>query len=162
MVRKLFITVLVGVLALAFSNISVASAGRAIQLNLIQDCSTGCSEGVDMLGPTGFGFINYNQDNTGALRLLVSLKNAEPNTTYSIYLICGPTHGTACNFIIVGSITTNRRGNGNSGAIIVPLSTLQGAPFGSGARTDHIDLIAPGGNAAGGVYVTTNVNYTVP
>ncbi|HZM64234.1 MAG TPA: hypothetical protein VFB59_03815 [Candidatus Saccharimonadales bacterium] len=137
-----------------------ASAAPNTKLDLVQDCSTGCSEAVDMAGPTGFGFINYNQDDEGNLRVVASLKNAEPNTTYQIFLVCGPTHAAACGFIEIGTLTTNGQGNGNSGAVMVPLATLQSAPFGAGARTDHIDLLAGGTGA--GVYATSNVDYLVP
>jgi hypothetical protein len=139
-----------------------ASATPNTKLDLVQDCSTNCPEPVDMQGPTGFGFINYNQDSEGNLRAVTSLKNADPNTTYHIFLVCGPTHATACGFIDIGTLTTDDQGNGNSGAIVIPVGTLQTAPFGSGARTDHIDLIGGAGNLSNGVYATSNVNYMIP
>jgi hypothetical protein len=162
MVRKLLILALIGIAVISFSNVGTVSAGPNTKLDLVQDCSTGCPEAIDMAGPTGFGFVNYNQDNSGVLRLLVSLKNAEPNATYNIYLTCGPTHDTACSFVDVGSVTTNGQGNGTSANIIVPLSTLQSSPLGSGARTDHLDILSEAGPAAAGSYVAANLNYTVP
>lgn len=149
---------------------SVASATPNTKLNMIQD-SAGCggagqpacgAADSDMAGPTGFGFVNFNQDDEGNLRVVVSLKDATPNTTYEIFLVCGPTHALACGFITIGFLTTNVQGNGNSGAIIVDVTTLQAAPFGSGARTDHIDLLQGVGDLSAGFYVVTPVAYTVP
>lgn len=139
-----------------------ASAAPNTKLDLVQDCSSTCPEAIDMAGPTGFGFVNYNQDDQGNLRVVASLKNAQPNMTYHIFLACGPTHATACGFMDIGMVTTNGQGNGNSGAVMVPLATLQATPFGSGARTDHIDILAGVGDTSAGVYVTSNVDYLVP
>lgn len=138
-----------------------ALATANTKVNLVQDCSTGCTEAIDMAGPTGFGFINFNQNNNGDLRVVISLKNAEPNTTYSgVFLVCGPTHATACGFVDVGDLTTNGQGNGNA-TMILPVADLQASPFGSGARTDHFDLIA-GSPSTGGVYAASGINYIVP
>lgn len=142
----------------AFAGTTLATANT--KLDLVQDCSTGCAEPLDMDGPTGFGFINFNQNADGDLRVVVSLKNAEPNTEYTgAFLVCGPTHATACGFINIGSVTTNGQGNGNA-HLSVPVATLQAA-FGSGAKTDHFDLIAAT-NATGGVYAATGLDYIVP
>ncbi len=138
------------------------SATPNTKVDMFQDCSSGCPEPVDMAGPTGFGFVNFNQDNSGVLRVVVSLKNAQPNTTYQIWLVCGPTHAAACGFTTIGTLTTNGVGNGNAGAIIVPLSTLQASPYGAGSRTDHIDLGAGVGNLSAGFYAVGGINYTVP
>src|SRR5262245_7774349 len=75
---------------------SVAAATANNKVDLQQDCGRPCVEPVDSSGPTGFGFVNYNKNAAGALRFVVSVKNAEPNTTYHIFFVCGPTHATAC------------------------------------------------------------------
>lgn len=137
------------------------SAAANTKVDLMQDCSTGCSEAVDMAGPTGFGFINFNQNANGDLRLTVSLKNAEPNTDYSgVFLVCGPTHATACGFVDVGNLTTNAQGNGNA-TMILPAADLQ-EDFGSGAKTDHFDLLKGVGDQSAGVYAASGINYIVP
>ncbi len=134
------------------------SATPNTKVDLFQDRSDGGLEAIDMAGPTGFGFVNYNQDDTSALRVLVSLKNAQPNTSYTVFLVCGPTHAAACGFIDIGTLLTNASGNGNL-SVTIPLGTLQASPFGAGSRTDHIDLI---GSPGGGVYAVSSINYTVP
>jgi len=144
-------------LAVALSP-SFIKASSNTKIDLLQDRSAGGIEDLDMDGPAGFGFVNYNQNDGDDLRLVVSLKNAEPNTTYSgAFLVCGPTHGTACGFIDVGDLTTNNQGNGNA-TIMLDVETLQATPFGPGSRTDHFDLIGP----AGDVYVVTGLDYIVP
>ena len=138
-----------------------AEATANTKVDLIQDCSTGCVEPIDMAGPAGFGFINFNQNSNGDLRVVISLKNAEPNTTYSgVFLVCGPTHASACGFVDVGDVTTNGQGNGNA-TMILSVEMLQASPFGSGARTDHFDLIGSS-TATGGVYAASGINYIVP
>ncbi|PIY79675.1 MAG: hypothetical protein COY81_01400 [Candidatus Pacebacteria bacterium CG_4_10_14_0_8_um_filter_43_12] len=137
---------------------SKAMATANTKLDLIQDASAGGGELIDMIGPTGFGFINFNQNASGDLRLVVSLKGAEPDITYSgVFLVCGPTHALGCGFIDVGELTTNGQGNGNA-TMWLEAATLQDSPFGPGARTDHFDMIGP----AGDVYAVSGIDYTVP
>lgn len=156
-----FIVIFVTVLAFSLSTTSVMATANT-KVDLVQDCSTGCLEAVDMAGPTGFGFVNFNQNAGGDLRVVVSLKNAEPNTEYNgAFLVCGPTHASACDYINIGSLTTNAQGNGNA-TMIVPVGTLQASPFGSGARTDHFDLLKGVGDTSAGVYAATGIDYLVP
>ena len=106
-----------GVLAAgALASVAVATANDKVALQ--QDCGSPCVESVDSIGPTGFGFVNYNKNAAGELRMVVALKNAAPSTTYHIFFTCGPTHDTACGFVDIGTLTTNGQGNGNSGAIV--------------------------------------------
>ena len=149
--------------ALVFSAVpQSASATPNTKVDLVQDCSTGCVEAVDMLGPTGFGFVNFNQNAAGDLRVVVSLKNAEPNTNYKgVFLVCNPTHATACGFLDIGNLTTNGQGNGNA-IMSVSVATLQASPFGSGARTDHFDLLKDVGDTSAGVYAASGIDYLVP
>ena len=133
-------------------------ATAATKIDLFQDTSVGGGEPIDMVGPTGFGFVNFNQNGDSDLRIVVSLKNAEPNTTYQgAYLVCGPAHNAACGFIDVGELTTNGQGNGTA-QMWVDVETLQASPFGPGAQTDHFDLIGP----AGDIYAVTGLDYEVP
>ena len=135
-----------------------ASATANTKVDLFQDRSAGGVEAIDMVGPAGFGFLNFNQTNDGDLRLLVVLKNAEPNTTYEgAFLACGPDHSSACDFVDVGELTTNTQGNGTA-IMHLSVETLQASPFGPGARTDHFDMIGPDGD----IYAAGGVNYLVP
>jgi hypothetical protein len=135
--------------AAAMASVAAGSANDKVALQ--QDCGSPCVEPVDSTGPTGFGFVNYNKDAAGALRVVVSLKNAEPNTTYHIFFVCGPTHATACGFEDIGTLTTNGQGNGNSGAIIVSAPPFVGGP------DDHIDLLKAAGDDSAGLYISTPI-----
>jgi hypothetical protein len=143
----------IGIIAAGFATatVSVASAGPNDKVDLQQDCGVPCVEAVDSTGPTGFGFTNYNVDGQGNLRVVASLKNAAPNTTYHIFLVCGPTHDTSCGFTDIGTLTTNGQGNGNSGAII-----LAGNPYGGGVD-DHVDLLKGVGDQSAGTYISTPI-----
>lgn len=159
--KKLAILFALFVAAFVAASPKAASAAANTKVDLVQDCSTGCAETLDMAGPTGFGFINFNQNANGDLRMTVSVKNAEPNTEYSgVFLVCGPTHASACGFVDVGNLTTNGQGNGNA-TLILSASDLQ-AEFGSGARTDHFDLLKAVGDTSAGVYAASGINYIVP
>ena len=138
------------------------SAAAATKVDLIQDVASGGVGVVDMDGPTGFGFVNFNQDANGDLRLTVSIKNAEPDTTYAgAFLVCGPTHALGCGWIDVGDLTTNGQGNGNA-TMVLSVETLQDSPFGSGSRTDHFDLMKDTGDSSAGIYVASGIDYIVP
>ena len=116
----------------------VANATSNSKVDLFYDGVPGSAE-IDMAGPTGFGFVNYNKNADGALRFVVSLKNAAPNTTFSIYYVCGPTHALICApAYLLGTFTTDADGNANSGAL-----WLENPPF-VGAPDDHVDIV--GGN----------------
>jgi hypothetical protein len=108
-------------------------------------------EPIDSSGPTGFGFVNYNKDAAGDLRVVAALKNAAPNTTYHIFLVCGPTHDTGCGFVDIGTLATNGQGTGASGAIIVSAPPFVGGP------DDHIDLLKGVGDLSGGFYISTPI-----
>ena len=137
-------------------------ASAATKVDLVQDVASGGVGTLDMLGPTGYGFVNFNQDASGDLRITVSLKNAEPNTTYQgVFLVCGPTHASACGYVDAGDLTTNGQGNGNA-ILKLSVAVLQASPFGPGYRTDHFDLLKGVGDDSAGVYVAGGVNYIVP
>jgi len=115
------------VFAVVLAGASVALATPNTKIDLFQECApneVGC---VDMAGPTGFGFVNFNQDSAGALRVVVSMKAVSPKSTYHVFLVCGPTHSLVCGagFVDIGTLVTNGHGNGNSGALSVSVATLQ-------------------------------------
>lgn len=158
--KKLFGIVTIFVAVFAFLTSSTYAAANT-KLDLIQDVASGGVGVLDMDGPTGFGFLNYNQNANGDLHMIVSLKDAEPNTTYSgVFLVCGPDHASACDFVDVGDLTTNNQGNGNA-TMILSASDLYDQ-FGSGARTDHFDLLKGVGDQSAGVYAASGLNYIVP
>ncbi len=149
-------------------SISILGLGLAVpvgatantKLDLIQDCSIGCPEAPDMTGPTGFGFVNYNQDANGDLRVVVSVKGAAPNATYAVILGNGSTHATTTGSAIVGTVTTNGQGNGTSNSQ-VPHATLLSAPFGVGDQMNHIDVRKALNDTSTGLYTVSGVDYTV-
>jgi hypothetical protein len=129
------VLMVVSVLALApFASVAWATPNEKVKI-MWDDAPE--SPAVDSEGPTGYGFVNYSQNST-MLRTVVALKNAEVNTTYTVYLVCGPTHALGCGFITIGYLTTDEDGNGNTGAIWTMLTDITG-PAGEG--TYHIDLI---------------------
>lgn len=161
MKRKLVLIPLLAILLLSVAAPALATPNT--KLMMVQDVAPGGSTSdADMLGPTGFGFVNYNQDDMYNLRITVSLKNAEPNTEYTIYLVGGPTHASATGYISIGTFMTNEVGNGAPSAIIVPVATLQAAPFGSVGNPAHIDLLGAGYPTTAGAYVVSPINYMLP
>ena len=93
----------------------------------------------------------------------MTLRGARPETTYVIGLNCGPTIALACGFILIGALTTNAAGNARSGDIVVPVATLQVAPFGSGQRADEITMVTQVGDlSAGGFDQVSPFTYTIP
>lgn len=143
--------VVIGALLAAGVLASFAAATANDKVAMQQDCGSPCVEPVDSVGPTGFGFVNYNKNAEGALRVVVALKNAAPSTTYHVYFTCGPTHVTACGFEDIGTLTTNGQGNGNTGAIVLAAPPYVGGP------SDHIDVMKLAGDLSAGLYVSTPI-----
>lgn len=114
----------------------------------------------DMAGPR-MGFTFYAQNTLGGLGLAETLVYAWPNTTYHVFLTCGPSHAMACGFIDLGTVTTNANGRGTTSKS-VPLATLRTAPFGCGYRTDHVDLLQTAGDLSKGFLTSGAINYFVP
>jgi hypothetical protein len=127
-----------------------ATAAKYEQSGMFLDCAAGEGPGLcaDMSGPSGFGWINttYGPD----LKLQVAIRGASPNTSYTIFLTCGPTHALVCGFVEVGTIVTDAYGRANANQIVVR------SPFGGGVRTDHVDILGSDGS----VLVAGNINYT--
>src|SRR5215469_2540601 len=57
--------------------------------------SNGFGGSADMIGPE-IGSIKYQQNNSGGLNLGLHTDFAQPNTTYQVFLTCGPSHALAC------------------------------------------------------------------
>src|SRR5215467_14642712 len=136
-----------GLAAVAFAPMAQASPNT--KSDIFWDCGPAspggdCVTGRDMVGPTGFGFVNSNQNAVGDLRVVGSLKNATPNTTYGVTVYCGPTHATAAFTIFTSTVTTNPAGNANTGAIDIPASALLNCGASGFAGNGHIDFAGPG------------------
>jgi hypothetical protein len=97
---------------------------------------------ADMTGPV-VGNVTYRQEPDGSLVLELRLEIAQPSTSYTVYLVCGPSHDLVCGFVSLGTLSTDAVGSGSI-AFTVPLADLQNPPFGAGYRNDHIDLVADG------------------
>jgi len=113
---------------------------------------------IDMGGPE-IGSVAYSQPG-GNLLVKIKIEFGQPNTTYRVFLTCGPAHNMACGFITIGSLATNAVGAG-AAAITVPAAVLQSPPFGPGFRNDHLDLLKNAGDLSKGVLVAGAINYFV-
>lgn len=101
--------------------------------------SNGFGGPLDMTGPE-VGQVRYFQDGSGSLHVRIELNFGQPNTTYDVFLTCGPSHALACGFSAIDTLTTDAMGFGASGTTVA-IAVLQAPPFGPGYRSDHIDLI---------------------
>ena len=138
-------------------------AKEKTKIELVNDCGGfGPGGACDNTGVPA-GFVRFEQDETGGLTIDVTLRGARPETSYVIGLNCGPTIALACGFILIGTLTTNAAGNARSGDIVVPVATLQLAPFGSGQRADEITMLTQVGDlSAGGFDQVSPFTYTIP
>jgi hypothetical protein len=98
------------------------------------------------------GFVNFRPTVPGDpshIVLVVATKDAAPNCTLTVQL--QTSRGTATGGLapdgnhsgfnnIVGELTTNRQGNGNSGAIIIDVTTLDGISTLGPFTYAHVDL----------------------
>lgn len=94
---------------------------------------------LDMNGPV-VGTVTSSTTTT-ALNLNVAVNWGQPRSTYRVYINCGATHATSTCFAQIGTLTVTKTGSG-TGNYSIPFTTLRCAPFGAGARTDHVDLIS--------------------
>jgi hypothetical protein len=81
--------------------------------------------------------------------VVVTLKKAAPNCTLTVQLVTSSTDdggglapdGNHTGFInVIGTITTNSQGNGNTGAIVVDVGTLGGVAPSGQITYAHVDL----------------------
>lgn len=161
-IRRSFLVFAV-ILALQMLSATSGFAKEKTKIELVNDCGGfGPGGACDNMGVAA-GFVRFEQDETGGLTIDVTLRGARPETTYVIGLNCGPTIALACGFILIGALTTNAAGNARSGDIVVPVATLQVAPFGSGQRADEITMVTKVGDlSAGGFDQVSPFTYTIP
>jgi hypothetical protein len=155
----MFSLLVVGVIFFSFSVIH-AEATPSTKLDVILDCPIGGCGDLDMTGPSDQGFVIYNQDDiTGDLRIVAKLqKSGKINSTYTVFLTCGPTHVAACNFIIIDVFSTNIKGTGNTGDIIVPKCTAESLITHVDDQA-HIDILAGFGDTSDGVFVSSIIDF---
>ena len=155
--------VIAAIVGLQAVSVTPGFAKEKTKIELVNDCGGfGPGGPCDNVGVPA-GSVKFRQDETGALTIDVSLRGARPDTTYGIFLTCGPTIVLSCGFVKIGTVTTDAAGNARSGDLFVPVTTLQAAPFGSGQRTDEITIVTDLGDlSAGGFDQVTPLVYTVP
>jgi hypothetical protein len=141
------------------STMTVVGPITSTQVSVVYDNDTGGFGGpADMTGPE-IGRVSYSQPGDD-LQLRIDLDFAQPNTTYQVFLVCGPAHAVGCGFTTIGTLTTNAVGAGATG-VTVPFAVLQAAPYGPGYRTDHIDLMQKVGDLSKGFLTAGAINYFV-
>jgi hypothetical protein len=129
---------------------------RYTQVDLRYDSdNNGLGGAADMLGAK-VGVVQYVQHSDGLLRLTVIVTFGAPLTTYRIFLVCGPSHDLACGFVDLGPLTTDAAGMGQAAVDNV------GAPFGTGYRNDHVDLLQGEGDLSKGILAAGAINYFQP
>ena len=138
-------------------------AAAKTKIDLVNDCATSDPESACDNAGAAAGFVKFEQDATGGLTIDVMLRGARPETTYRIFLTCGPTIAQSCGFLEIGTVTTNAAGVAHSGDIVVPVATLQATPFGSGQRADEITIVREIGDRSAGAFdQVTPFTYAVP
>ena len=138
-------------------------AKEKTKIDLVNDCGeSDPASACDNAGTTA-GFVKFEQDDTGGLNIDVMLHGARPETSYRVFLTCGPTIAQSCGFIQIGTVITNAAGIGRSDDMVVPVATLQAKPFGSGQRADEITIVREVGDRSAGAFdQVTPFTYTVP
>jgi hypothetical protein len=125
MIGVLLVAVLAGT---ALAEMKPGSGAGKVLLFESQDYS--CQDGASDTSGRPFGFAVMNTNRTGELIVQVSLKRAEPNTTYDIWVnqvAEGVTDITECALSVAtatDALRTNRMGNGNA---MVKVPRIDGA-----------------------------------
>jgi hypothetical protein len=107
----------------------------------------------------GFGAVAHAVDDEGTLWLAVSLRGAAPLTVHEVFLVCGPTVEESCGYAAVGSVTTDERGDADSGEVALAPGALEAGPFGASARRDHLTIVDWAANTS---YVGAALAYALP
>ncbi len=129
------------------------------RVQLIYDTDSGGFGGPgDMNGPE-IGEVLFGEPG-GNLHIRINVEFGQPNTTYEVFLVGGPSHAMSTGFLTIGTLVTNAVGAG-SGAFTVSHGTLLTAPFGPGYRNDHLDLLHKAGDLSRGVLAAGAINYFV-
>lgn len=143
------------------SHVTPGDAGHT-KVNIYDDTHNGwnvsTNDPVTGAPDPAIGFVNFrptiactgdNECDPDHIILVVQLKNAAPNCTLSVQLVTtgGATHaglapdGNHTGAInVVGSLTTNDKGHGTTGAIVVDVVTLSGIAASGGNTYAHVDL----------------------
>lgn len=139
------------------TSVTVAPAGTVVPL--IDDCGGAAGGACDNIGPP-VGSVSYTKTSAGALQFTFTVTGAAANTTYAVWLVCGPTHAAVCGAQQFGTLTTDSSGNANA-VITASAATLQLLHPAPGTHTDHLDLVPPGG---GGLSTTAAnpITYSTP
>ena len=111
---------------------TVVGPNTATQVPVVYDSdNNGFGGPADMAGPE-IGQVIYSQPGDN-LQVQINLDFGQPNTTYQVFLVCGPAHALGCGFTVIGTLTTDATGAGTTG-ITVAVAVLQAAPYGPGYR----------------------------
>lgn len=116
------------------------------------------------------GFVNFHPTVPGQpnqVMFVVAGESLAPNCTFDVQLVLLGSDpdsglapdGTHTGFInIIGTLTTNKHGKGNTGAIKVDVTTLVGSAISGGTTYAHVDLEDPSGECreADGTAVVNN------
>jgi hypothetical protein len=138
---------------------TVVGPNTATQVPVVYDSdNNGFGGPADMAGPE-IGQVIYSQPGDN-LQVQINLDFGQPNTTYQVFLVCGPAHALGCGFTVIGTLTTDATGAGTT-SITVAVAVLQAAPYGPGYRTDHIDLLQGLGDLSQGFLTAGAINYFV-
>jgi hypothetical protein len=148
--------IVLGVLVLALGAAPVTSASGG-DVSLFR-YGAATAEDAARLGP-GAGAVAYGVDDEGTLWLAVSLRGAAPDAVHEVYLVCGPTVAEACGYAPLFELMTDARGDAAGAEAPVALTALEAAPFGAGARLDHLTVVELTGF---GAYVSDPLSYAVP
>lgn len=119
--RRVTVAALVILMLAAFGGVAAAQppAGAGAEKSaLFETDSFTCAEGATAIDGAHYGFVVMNTNAKGNLIVQVSLKRAEPNTTYDIWVNQDPGACPLTEATKVGAITTNRMGNGNGHVVV--------------------------------------------
>ena len=117
--RRLVLVFLVVFMVAALGGVAIAQppagAGKA---PLFHSDAYTCSAGAGATTGPRYGFVVMNTNARGDLIVQVSVKRAEPNTTYDIWVNQDPGACPLAAATLVGALTTNRMGNGNAHLVV--------------------------------------------
>jgi len=117
--RRFVLVFLVVLMVAALGGAAVAQppagAGKAPLFN--SEAYT-CPAGAGATTGPRYGFVVMNTNARGDLIVQVSVKRAEPNTTYDIWVNQDPGACPLASATSVGALTTNRMGNGNAHLVV--------------------------------------------
>jgi len=119
--RRFVLVFLVVLMVAALGGVAVAQppagagAGKA---PLFRSEAYTCPAGAGATTGPRYGFVVMNTNAHGDLIVQVSVKRAEPDTTYDIWVNQDPGACPLGSATLVGALTTNRMGNGNAHLVV--------------------------------------------